>query len=262
MTRTKDIQAKYLSDIIRRACELKYLSSLQFGTLIRTLLDCSVDLSPHEKLVCIENTADALRDSGFLNSPEFYEGIAHSIPSDFLISLLRITYLDDNVDQCEFCRVVSSLSSSGSLKLVNARLFTLRETMSAKHIRNLCAMIADNSCDDIERVSRLLRRFYHPDETFEVAEAMRTMTKQDWFVDIVPRNRSKALALFKKTIIKKLPSTAKVLEHWAENGEDSDYESDNGSSLADFIVSDEETSACSEEEPPKKKRRQVVIDSD
>jgi hypothetical protein len=273
-------QSKYLTDVVRKACDLDYLDSLSFGTLLRTLLDCSTELSLQQKTACIENAADALRDSGYLNSPEFYEGVADTIPSHLLLSILRTTYLDDSLDECEFCKVVSTLSSSGAFNMKKARLHSLREHMNPLHMRNLCAGIADNSCEDIHSVTKLLRRIYHPSEEYEVTEALRTMIKQDWFVDIIPRNHEKAMALFKETIIKAFPCTGKVLQDWTEGvGEDSDYETDNGSSLEDFIIDDENeddddddedmldekddvSSTVSEEPPVKRKRAVVVIDSD
>lgn len=255
------LHKEHLTDLIKASANLEYLDSLQFGTFIRSLLDCTASLSADEKHSCIEKASTELRDSGHLNSAEFYEGLEDCVPSYILLQILKSTYLDDTVNQCEFCRVVSSLSSSGALNLSKARLFSLRECMTPQHMRGLLAMIADNSCDDIISVQLLLRRVFHPSEEYEVAEALRTMVKQDWFVDIVPRNQAKAMKLFRETIIPVFPSTEKVLEDWI-NGveEDSDFDSDDGESLKDFIVSDEESSSStvSEEKPRKSEKKEVA----
>ena len=260
---------EYLTGLIKASANLEYLDSLQFGTFIRALMDANPTLTVEDKHCCIEKASSELRDSGHMNSAEFYEGLNDCVPSYILLQILKSTYLDDSVNECEFCRVVSSLSSSGAINLSKARLFSLRECMTPQHLRGLLAMIADNSCDDIISVQLLLRRVFHPSEEYEVAEALRTMVKQDWFVDIVPRNQAKAMKLFRETIIPVFPSTERVLEDWV-NGveEDSDFETDDGESLKDFIVSDDDSSSStvSEEKLDKvtksqasRKRSRVVI---
>ena len=269
MSSQEDLDARNLASMVAKACDLEYLDSLQFGTTLRLLFDCYPQLSLDQKVACVERCTDSLRDSGHLNSPEFYEGLVDSIPSFLLMSMLRVTYLDDSVDECEFCRVVSKLSSSGALNLGTARMSLLTEYMGPKHLRRLLCMIADNSCEDIISVQVLLRRVYHPTEEYEVAEALREMTKEDWFIDIVPRNRTKAMKLFKDTIIPVFPSTEAVLRKWCDGGDDdasSGYQTDSGESLKDFIVSDSEDarSTVSDQKPRKKKKRVAVVldDSD
>ena len=239
-------KVKVFSAYARRAVSQEYLDELATGQTLRVLLDPVGEFTKDEKGLVVESIAETLRDRSMLESAEFYEGLGGALRSRTVVSLLRSAYFDSSDDcsvgtACPFCRVLSILSSSGAISLKGAHLHELKEVMEPPHVRLLVSRLAEASCDDVAAVTQLLRRFFHPSEEFEVAEAVRTLTHQDWWIDIVPRDRKRAERFFKESMFAVFPSTAVVVNSWLNRDACNDeWEEDNGSDLDSFIVDDDE----------------------
>ena len=247
----------------KKTLALEYLDEQDLGKFLRALLDGVGGLSSDEKTLVFDNCADELRDRAVLDSVEFYEGLCDCIGPRTIVSMLRRVFLDAEDDgallPCEFCKVLSNLVSSGSFDLKRAHLYELREHMNPQHLRRLISRLAESLTDDVLSLTKLLRRFFHPTEEYDVAEALLFITKQDWFYDIMPRRKDEASSACKESLYSTFPSCRIVMEEWLDKDDRSEIESDHGSSLDDFIVDDEEEG---EHQAINKKKRSLKTQAD
>ena len=229
-----------LSQAVDRVLDFEHLDNLQLGQSIRVL----VEVFKPEKRELEQMTYEIvskLRDSEILTDPEFYEGLDKSIRVRFLVRSFREVFCDANdvcVDSpCRFCSVMTSIAPI--VDLTKGNLHELRRHLPDGHIRKLICRLADATVDTIAALAELLRKFFHPSEGFEVADTVGLCLQADWFQDIVPSDVEKARKILDKHLISVFPSTKAIVENFLENFSSDVSSEDGGSSLGDFIVSDE-----------------------
>jgi hypothetical protein len=234
-----------LAEAVERVFDLDYLEPLQLGQTIRVLVDLHKP-DKHELEQVAACIVEQLKDdTELLADAEFHEGLHKAIPVRFFVRGFRANFLDfdeaPDASPCRCCALLTSLAPV--VDVTKGSLHELRAHASAAHIRSLVARLADATVDDVASLAHLLRKFFHPSEAFEVADALALCVRADWFLDVVPRQSEKARALFEEHLISVFPSTRPVLENFLEHVDtDAASSEDDGSSLADFIVSDSDCS--------------------